>query len=125
MKISFLIILIVLTSGITWAQNKIENCKKLVQTEQKICKNNVIAHIISEYVDYPKNALEQEKEGTIYVRFTTDNNQNLKSVRVLGDSNTELAAAAKEAIEKFVDSEGKMMLTQNEVYRIPVKFELE
>lgn len=96
-----------------------------MQEEQKVCKDNVITSIVSDYVEYPENALFNENEGTVYVRFATDENQNLKSVRVLGESDKELAEAAQKAIERFADAEGKMMLAQSEVYRIPVKFELE
>jgi|SRR5690606_2901109 len=125
MKISILTIVIVLTSGIAMAQHKMEKCNKLAQTEQKICKDNMITHIISDYVEYPETAKENFNEGTVYVRFATDENQNLKSLRVLGESDEELAVAAQKAIEKFAGAEGKMMLAQSEVYRIPVRFELE
>ncbi len=125
MKTNILAFTLILISGLAFGQNKMEKCNKLAQTEQKVCKDNVITHIISDYVEYPESALEHQNEGTVYVRFATDVNQNLKSVRVLGDSDESLAAAAQKAIEKFADAEGKMMLTQNEVYRIPVKFELE
>lgn len=125
MKTKILAFTLILISGVVFGQNKMEKCNKLAQTEQKTCKDNVITHIISDYVEYPETAKENFNEGTVYVRFATDENQHLKSVRVLGDSDAELAAAAQKAIERFVDAEGKMMLTQNEVYRIPVKFELE
>lgn len=125
MKYSILTIAAVLISGFSFAQNKMEKCNKLVQEEQKVCKDNVITSIVSDYVEYPENALFNENEGTVYVRFATDENQNLKSVRVLGESDKELAEAAQKAIERFADAEGKMMLAQSEVYRIPVKFELE
>lgn len=125
MKYSILTIAVILISGLSFGQHKMEKCKKLAQAEQKICKDNVITSIVSDYVEYPENALFNENEGTVYVRFTTDENQNLKTVKVLGDSDKELAAAAQKAIEKFADAEGKMMLAQSEIYRIPVKFELE
>lgn len=125
MKINILAFTLILISGFAFGQNKMEKCNKLEQTEQKLCKDNVITHIISDYVEYPQTAKENFNEGTVYVRFVTDENQNLKSLRVLGESNENLAAAAQKAIEKFADAEGKMMLAQSEVYRIPVKFELE
>ena len=125
MKTKILAFTLILISGLAFGQNKMEKCNKLAQTEQKVCKDNVITHIISDYVEYPEAAKENFNEGTVYVRFATDENQNLKSVRVLGESNEELAIAAKKAIERFADAEGKMMLTQSEVYRIPLKFELE
>ena len=125
MKTKILAFTLILISGLAFGQNKLEKCNKLAQTEQKVCKDNVITHIISDYVEYPETAKENFNEGTVYVRFATDENQHLKSVRVLGESDEELANAAKKAIERFADAEGKMMLTQNEVYRIPVKFELE
>lgn len=125
MKTKILAFTLILISGLAFGQNKMEKCNKLAQTEQKVCKDNVITHIISDYVEYPETAKENFNEGTVYVRFATDENQNLKSVRVLGESNEELAAAAEKAIEKFAGAEGKMMLAQNEVYRIPVKFELK
>ncbi len=125
MKTNILAITIFLISGFAFGQHKMEKCNKLAKNEQKTCKDNVITNIVSDYVVYPENSLFNENEGTVYVRFTTDENQNLKSVRVLGESDKELADAAKKAIEKFANAEGKMMLAQNEVYRIPVKFELE
>jgi len=125
MKTNILAFIVLIISGTAFGQNKMEKCSKMTQSEQKTCKDNVITHIIADYVEYPENAKENFNEGTVYVRFTTDENQNLKSVRVLGEPDEELAAAAQKAIEKFAGSEGKMMLTQNEVYRIPVKFELE
>lgn len=125
MKINILAFTLILISGFAFGQNKFEKCNKLEQTEQKLCKDNVITHIISDYVEYPETAKENFNEGTVYIRFSTDENQNLKSLRVLGESDEELAAAAQKAIEKFAGAEGKMMLAQNEVYRIPVKFELE
>ena len=125
MKYSVLAIVAILISGLSFAQHKLEKCNKLAGTEQKVCKDNVITSIVSDYVEYPENALFNEQEGTIYIRFTTDENQNLNTLRVLGDSDKELAVAAQKAIEKFAETEGKMMLAQNEIYRIPVKFELE
>lgn len=125
MKANILTLTLALMTAGAFGQQKIEKCNKLAQSEQKTCKDNVITHIIADYVEYPDNAKENFSEGTVYVRFATDENQNLKSVRVLGDSDKELADAAQKAIEKFADAEGRMMLTQNEVYRIPVKFELE
>jgi len=125
MKFNILSIALMLIAGMALGQNKFEKCNKLAQAEQKTCKDNVITNIISDYVEYPETAKENFDEGTVYVRFATDENQNLKSVRVLGNSNEELAEAAEKAIEKFASTEGKMMLAQNEVYRIPVKFELE
>ena len=115
----------ILISSFGFAQHKIEKCNKLAESEQRVCKDNVIANLISDYVEYPKNAMDNQNEGVIYVRFTTDQNQNLKSVRVLGEPDEDLANAAKIAIEKFANSDGKMILAQNEVYRIPVKFVLE
>jgi len=125
MKTNILSIALMLVAGISFAQNKLEKCNKVAVEKQKTCKDNVITNIISDYVEYPENAKENFNEGTVYVRFATDENQNLKSVRVLGNSNEELAEAAEKAIEKFAETEGKMMLAQSEVYRIPVKFELE
>lgn len=125
MKTYILAIATVLISGLALGQHKMEKCNRLAQTEQKICKDNVITHIISDYAEYPENSIFNENEGTVYVRFTTDENQNLKSVRVLGESDKDLAEAAQRAVERFADAEGKMILAQNEVYRIPVKFELE
>ena len=125
MKTNILSIALMLIAGMAFGQNKLEKCNKLAQAEQKSCKDNVMTNIISDYVEYPETAKDNFNEGTVYVRFATDENQNLKSVRVLGNSNEELAEAAKNAIEKFANSEGKMILAQNEVYRIPVKFELE
>lgn len=125
MKFKILSIVLMLITGMGFAQNKLEKCNKVAVEKQKTCKDNVITNIISDYVEYPETAKENFNEGTVYVRFTTDENQNLKSVRVLGNSNEELAEAAKNAIEKFAATEGKMMLAQGEVYRIPVKFELE
>jgi len=125
MKTNILVFVLMIISGFTFGQTKLEKCNKLAQNEQKVCKDNVITHIIADYVEYPELAKENFNEGTVYVRFSTDENQNLKSIRVLGDSDEEFAAAAQNAIEKFAGSEGKMMLTQNEVYRIPVKFELD
>lgn len=125
MKTNIIAIAVMMISGLAFGQNKMAKCNKLAQAEQKVCKDNVITNIVSDYVEYPENSLYNENEGTVYVRFTTDENQNLKTVRVLGESDKELADAAQKAIEKFAHSEGKMMLAQSEVYRIPVKFELE
>src|SRR5690606_27545553 len=101
MKISILTLVIVLTSGIAMAQHKMEKCNKLAETQQKVCKDNVITHIISDYVEYPETAKENFNEGTVYVRFATDENQNLKSVRVLGESDENLAAAAQKRLKNL------------------------
>lgn len=122
---NILTLVIILYSGFTLAQNKMEKCNKLAETEQKVCKDYVISTIVSDYVEYPENSLFNEQEGTVYVRFATDENQNLKSVRVLGNSDKDLGEAAQKAVEHFANAEGKMLLATNEVYRIPVKFELE
>ena len=125
MKTNIITLVIILLSGLGLAQNKMEKCNKLTETEQKVCKDHVISTIVSDYVEYPESSLFNEQEGTVYVRFATDENQNLKSVRVLGNSDKELAEAAQNAVEHFANAEGKMLLATNEVYRIPVKFELE
>src|SRR5690606_2080616 len=125
MKTNILSVALMLIAGIRFAQNKLEKCNKVAVEKQKTCIDNVMTNINSDYVEYPENAKENFNERTDYVRFATDENQNMKSVRVLGISNEELAEAAQNAIEKFAATEGKMMLAQSEVYRIPVKFELE
>lgn len=125
MKNNILTIWILCVSGIVFSQNKLQKCNKLAESEQKVCKDHIISTIVSDYVEYPENSLFNEEEGTVYVRFATDENQNLKSVRVLGNSDKELAEAAQKAVAHFANAEGKMLLATNEVYRIPVKFELE
>lgn len=125
MKNSVLTIFILCISSISFAQNKIEKCNKVVQEKQKNCKDNLIADLISDYAEYPSQALDNADEGTVYVRFTTDANNDLQNVRVLGKSDKELADAAKSAIEKFAHSDAKSLLAQNEVYRIPVRFEAQ
>lgn len=125
MKNSILTIFILCVSGIGFAQNKIEKCNSVAVEKQKSCKDNLIADLISDYAEYPEAALENAAEGTIYVRFTTDANSDLQNVRVLGKSDKELSEAAKSAIEKFSNSDAKSLLAQNEVYRIPVRFEAQ
>lgn len=125
MKNKILAIFVLCVSGVVFAQNKIEKCNKVAQEKQKSCKDNLIADLISDYAEYPSHALDNADEGTVYVRFTTDANSDLKNVRVLGKSDAELADAAKSAIEKFAHSDAKALLAQNEVYRIPVRFEAQ
>lgn len=125
MKNNLLAILVLCLSGVVFAQNKLEKCNHVAQEKQKTCKDNLISDLISDYVEYPQQALENANEGTVYVRFSTDSNSELKNVRVLGKSDDELAGAAKDAVEKFTHSEAKSLLAQNEVYRIPVRFEVE
>lgn len=125
MKNSILTIIIFCASGIVFAQNKIEKCNSVAVEKQKTCKDNLIADLISGYAEYPSHALLNAEEGTVYVRFTTDANNDLQNVRVLGKSDKELADAAKSAIEKFSHSDAKSLLAQNEVYRIPVRFEAQ
>lgn len=125
MKNSILTIFVLCISGFAFSQNKLEKCNKVAQTEQKTCKDNLIADLISDYAEYPAEALENASEGTVYVRFTTDAHSDMKNLRVLGKSDKELGDAAKQAIEKFAHSDAKALLAQNEVYRIPVRFEAE
>ncbi|SMC35761.1 energy transducer TonB [Moheibacter sediminis] len=125
MKNSILTIFIVCISGISFAQNKIEKCNTVAQEKQKSCKDHLIADLISDYAEYPEHALNNSHEGTVYVRFTTNANSDLQNVRILGKSDAELADAAKSAIEKFSHSDAKSLLAQNEVYRIPVRFEAQ
>ena len=125
MKNSILTIFILCISGISFAQNKIEKCNSVAVEKQKSCKDNLIADLISDYAEYPSDALENADEGTVYVRFTTDANSDLQNVRVLGKSDKELSEAAKAAIEKFSHSDAKSLLAQNEIYRIPVRFEAQ
>lgn len=125
MKNNILAIMVFCISGIVFAQNKIEKCNKVAQEKQKTCKVNLIADFISDYAEYPSHALDNADEGIVYVRFATDANSDLKDVRVLGKSDAELADAAKSAIEKFAHSDAKILLAQNEVYRIPVRFEAQ
>src|SRR5690606_10665388 len=101
MKINILAFTLILISGFAFGQNKMEKCNKLAETQQKVCKDNVITHIISDYVEYPETAKENFNEGTVYVRFATDENQNLKSVRVLGESDENLAAAAQKRLKNL------------------------
>lgn len=125
MKNNILAIFVLCLSGVVFAQSKIEKCNKVVQEKQKTCKDHLIADLISDYAEYPSHALSNADEGTVYVRFTTDSNNDLHNVRVLGQSDRELADAAKQAIEKFAHSDAKVLLAQNEVYRIPVRFEAQ
>ncbi len=125
MKNNILAILILCISGVIFGQNKLEKCNSVAVEKQKTCKDNLIADLIADYAEYPTHALENVEEGTVYVRFTTDSNSDLKNLRILGKSDKELADAAKLAIERLAHSNAKSLLAQNEVYRIPVRFELD
>lgn len=125
MKNTILTLFILCISGIGFAQNKIEKCNSVAVESQKSCKDNLIADLISDYAEYPSASLLKAEEALVYVRFTTDENSELKNLRVLGQSDQEFTEAAKSAIEKFSNSEAKIILAQNEVYRIPVRFEMK
>lgn len=124
MKTNILTLIFTVTFGLVFSQNKVEKCNNLAQEKQKTCKVNSIISLISDYATYPENALVNLDEGTVYIRFTTNEQREISNLRTLGNPNEELAEAAKAAIELFSKSENTALLVNNEVYRIPVRFEL-
>lgn len=125
MKTSILTFAFLSISCFVLSQNKVEKCNKLAQEEQRICKDDIITGLISDFVVYPESALENMNEGVVYVRFTTDDQSQIKNLRALGQSDRSLSEAAKTAVELFSKSENAHLLVNNEFYQIPVRFTLE
>ena len=124
MKKYILTLSVILVSGLMFGQNQMKKCNKLTQEEQKICKDDVIANLISDYVVYPENAMENLNEGTVYVRLSMGE-QDVESIHAFGKEDRELSKAALDAVEQFSQSKNSALLASNEVYLIPVRFELD
>lgn len=93
--------------------------------KQKLKKEQLVAFELSELVEYPQDAIYNEVEGVVYVRFTTDKNNEISNVRVLGKPDEDLSKAVIDAVHKLNKKRRKNIVTANQVYRIPVNFELE
>lgn len=93
--------------------------------EQKLQQEQLVAFQLSELIEYPQDAIYDEVEGVVYVRFATDENNNISNVRVLGNPNKDLSEAVIKAVHRLNKSNRKNIMTANQVYRIPVNFELD
>lgn len=102
-----------------------KDCNQIDPKAQKACFEQLVAFSLSELIEYPESATFEETEGIVYVRFTTDENNDIQNIRVLGKANKDLADAVVTAVRKLDLQDSKKMMAANSVYRIPVNFELE
>ena len=106
----------------TNAQQK--DCSSVEPAEQKSCFDQLVAFNLSELIEYPENAQFDGVEGKVYVRFTTDENNEIGNIRILGKSNEALNRAVVHAVEKLAAQNQDGMIMASSVYRIPVDFSL-
>ena len=108
------------TMGI--AQQK--DCSSVEPSEQKSCFDQLVAFNLSELIEYPQDAQFEETEGKVYVRFTTNENNEIGNIRILGKSNEALNEAVIKAVKKLAAQNQDGMIMASSVYRIPVDFTL-
>ena len=109
--------------AITNAQQT-KNCHSVEPKEQKACFDQLVSFNLSELIEYPEVAKNQGVEGKVYVRFTTDEFNEIQNIRILGDSNEDLSKAVIDAVYKLAAQNQSEMILANSVYRIPVNFSL-
>lgn len=107
------------------AQAQQKDCSSVEPKEQKSCFDQLVAFNLSELIEYPADAQFDGIEGKVYVRFTTDKNNQIGNVRILGKSNEALNAAVLKAVEKLKNQDNDGMIMASSVYRFPVSFDIE
>lgn len=115
--------LLLCAASFGYAQQTMD-CSSVEPAVQKSCFDQLVAFNLSELIEYPESALEDGVEGKVYVRFTTNENNEIENVRILGKSNEELNAAVIKAVEKLAARDQHGMIMASSVYRIPVDFAL-
>lgn len=104
------------------AENK-DSENKTAQQSENLCEQ-MVAKKLSRYIEYPEDAKFNEVEGVVVVRFATNQDSEVKSVRVLGKANKDLSEATIKAVHKMANRLYDGALAKNHVYRIPVNFTL-
>ncbi|MDO5656209.1 MAG: energy transducer TonB [Flavobacteriaceae bacterium] len=102
-----------------------KDCSNVEPKEQKSCFDRLVAFNLSELIEYPESAQVDQIEGKVLVRFTTDENNQIGNIQIIGKSNPELNEAVLAAVQKLADSNQDGMILAGSVYRIPVQFRLE
>ncbi|UKN00478.1 energy transducer TonB [Paracrocinitomix mangrovi] len=84
-------------------------------------KLNQITKIVAEKIHYPKNAIQNHEEGTVYVAFkVVDGNVEAEVLEGLSE---ELNAEALSAVKTLPAAE--LLNFEDKTYILPIKFELK
>ncbi|MCG8784800.1 energy transducer TonB [Tenacibaculum finnmarkense] len=103
-------------------------CKKAEKGEESDCFNNEMMRHISKYFSYPGEAVRQNLQGDVWVRFIIDKSGYVKNIKTLGPDNAEIlnneAARVVLKLPRFkpAKKEGKRTSVK---YGFPINFSLE
>ncbi len=87
--------------------------------------NNVLKNTILNSIKYPTQAVLNDAQGEVYVRFITNENKGIQNARILGVRNDkDLSEAALEAIYNLKDNLDEGVLAKNTVYRLVIDFRI-
>ncbi len=101
--------------------------------ELDLCNSKVAQKSLLRGLEYPEDAIKEERQGTAYIRFIVSKKGRIQNVSILRSSRHEdLDEAASEAVSKIFtqkrdviipgkDTEGESV---NVEYQVPVKFRL-
>lgn len=111
----------ILNIGMAQVAEKKDCIEKATHVKENLCEQ-MVAKKLSGYVEYPEDAKFNEVEGTVVVRFTTNQKHEVENVRILGKADKDLSEATIKAVHKMATRLEKGALAKNHVYRIPVNF---
>ncbi len=88
-------------------------------------KKELIKQTILENIQYPVQAALDDLDGEVYIRFITDENNQIQNVRILGSKkDNDFSKAAMQAVYELQNSLDENVLASNTVYRVVIDFEL-
>ena len=115
MKTTILTALLALTFSFTSnANNAGENPKA----------SSKISNWVNKNIDYPKSAIENKEEGTVYVAFTVVDGE-IQEVEVVGGVSESLDNEVLNTIQTVPVSELGINTNETNTYILPVKFALK
>lgn len=122
LKSAFSFLLITFFSIQASAQEKMD-CDSRKPLTQKICYQKLVSDI-GKFITYPEEAYFNDTEGKVIVRFTTDENKQIRNISVIKASDKILAQEVIEAVH-LMASEDNNYTAANQIYKIPVHFNLD
>lgn len=105
-----------------------KNCKGVKKDEESDCFNTEMIKHIERHFSYPSEALLNQTEGNVWVRFVIDANGVVTNIKTIGPENGELleleAKRVASKLPKFIPAtkNGKKVAVK---YGLPINFSLE
>ncbi|MGI9525826.1 MAG: TonB family protein [Weeksellaceae bacterium] len=107
----------------TQAQEQID-CNSTQPLTQKMCYQKLVTNL-GEFIEYPDEAYFNDNEGIVLVRFSTDENSQIKNVSIVEAPNRVLAKEVLKAVQLMALESRNNYMAANQKYRIPIQFSIK